>query len=100
MGANAYSLAHFPLIAGTIYVALGVEQVLAGLAHEESHDTSNWISASALFGGTATRARCPVRECLTAGREAFADQGGGGCGIRTHEDIAALPVFKTSAIGH
>ncbi len=25
---------------------------------------------------------------------------GGGCGIRTHEDIAALPVFKTSAIGH
>ncbi|MET7707194.1 low temperature requirement protein A [Micromonospora sp. NPDC005413] len=53
VGANAYSLAHFPLIAGTIYVALGVEQVLAGLAHEESHDTSNWISASALFGGTA-----------------------------------------------
>ena len=24
----------------------------------------------------------------------------GGCGIRTHEELAPLPVFKTSAIGH
>lgn len=30
----------------------------------------------------------------------FAAQVSGGCGIRTHEDITALPVFKTSAIGH
>ncbi len=35
-----------------------------------------------------------------AGQGAFAVQVGGGCGIRTHEDITALPVFKTSAIGH
>jgi hypothetical protein len=27
-------------------------------------------------------------------------QEGGGCGIRTHEDVAALAVFKTAAIGH
>ncbi|MGW3614509.1 low temperature requirement protein A [Micromonospora sp. NPDC005163] len=53
--ANAYTIAHFPLIAGTIYLALGVEQVLAGLAHDESHGTDalNWIPAVALFGGTA-----------------------------------------------
>lgn len=53
VGANAYTLAHFPLLAGTIYVALGVEQVLAGLAHEESHGASEWMPAIALFGGTA-----------------------------------------------
>lgn len=25
---------------------------------------------------------------------------GGGCGIRTHERLAPLAVFKTAAIGH
>ncbi|MEU7587949.1 low temperature requirement protein A [Micromonospora sp. NPDC049230] len=50
---NAYSVAHLPLLAGTIYVALGVEEVLAALAHEKSHASLNWISAIALFGGTA-----------------------------------------------
>ena len=34
-------------------MALGVEQVLAGLAHEEPHGTSDWMPAIALFGGTA-----------------------------------------------
>ncbi|MEU8180688.1 low temperature requirement protein A [Micromonospora sp. NPDC049047] len=53
LGANAYTLAHFPLLAGTIYVALGVEQVLAGLADEKSYGTSAWMPAIALFGGTA-----------------------------------------------
>ncbi|MGC4815456.1 low temperature requirement protein A [Micromonospora sp. DT228] len=53
VAANSYSLAHFPLLAGTIYVALGVEEVFAGLAHKESHGTSEWIAAIALFGGTA-----------------------------------------------
>ncbi|MBQ0994960.1 low temperature requirement protein A, partial [Micromonospora sp. H61] len=46
-------VAHFPVLAGTIYVALGVEQVLAGLAHEESHGISDWMPTVALFGGTA-----------------------------------------------
>ncbi|WP_433551983.1 low temperature requirement protein A [Micromonospora zamorensis] len=53
VGANAYSVAHFPVVAGTIYVALGVEQVLAGLAHEETHESSKWMPTVALFGGTA-----------------------------------------------
>ncbi|GGO07688.1 low temperature requirement protein A [Micromonospora parathelypteridis] len=53
VGANAYSVAHFPVLAGIIYVALGVEQVLAGLAHEEPRGTSIWMPAIALFGGTA-----------------------------------------------
>ncbi|RAO49788.1 hypothetical protein GAR06_00782 [Micromonospora saelicesensis] len=53
VGANAYTLAHFPLLAGTIYVALGVEQIFAGLAHEESPGISDWMPAIALFGGTA-----------------------------------------------
>ncbi|MGW2627238.1 low temperature requirement protein A [Micromonospora taraxaci] len=51
VGANAYSVAHFPVVAGTIYVALGVEQVLATLAHEETHESSKWMPAVALFGG-------------------------------------------------
>ncbi|MCG5463923.1 low temperature requirement protein A [Micromonospora sp. MED01] len=62
VGADAYSVAHFPVLAGTIYVALGVEQVLAGLAHEESHGISDWMPAVALFGGTAL---------FLAGRAAF-----------------------------
>ncbi|MEV4717473.1 low temperature requirement protein A [Micromonospora noduli] len=62
VGANAYTLAHFPLLAGTIYVALGVEQVLARLAHEEVHGISDWMPVVGLFGGTAL---------FLAGRAAF-----------------------------
>ncbi|MEU7756991.1 low temperature requirement protein A [Micromonospora sp. NPDC049171] len=50
---NAYSVAHLPLLAGTIYVALGVEEVLAALTHEKSHATLNWAPTIALFGGAA-----------------------------------------------
>ncbi|WP_410819455.1 low temperature requirement protein A [Micromonospora sp. 050-3] len=50
---NAYSVAHLPLLGGTIYVALGVEEVLAAMAHGKSHETLHWIPAIALFGGTA-----------------------------------------------
>ncbi|MEV4764637.1 low temperature requirement protein A [Micromonospora chokoriensis] len=53
MAGNAYSVAHLPLLAGTIYVALGVEEVLAGLAHDKTQHTLHWIPAVALFGGTA-----------------------------------------------
>ncbi|MER7892778.1 low temperature requirement protein A [Micromonospora sp. NPDC094482] len=57
MATNAYSVAHFPLIAGTIYLALGVEQVLARLTHQQAHGGADpplgWIPAVALFGGTA-----------------------------------------------
>lgn len=55
LGANAYSVAHFPLIAGIIYVALGVELVLAGLTHGGSHGTDDqrpgWLAMVALYGG-------------------------------------------------
>ncbi|MBF9133481.1 low temperature requirement protein A [Plantactinospora sp. S1510] len=57
LATNAYGRAHFPLIAGTIYTALGVEQVIADLSHGHSHDIAElrlgWPSAAALFGGTA-----------------------------------------------
>ncbi|WP_410813887.1 low temperature requirement protein A [Micromonospora sp. 067-2] len=66
LAGNAYSAAHFPLIAGTIYLAFGVEQLLARLAHDHSRDTTelrlDWIPAVALIGGTAL---------YLAGRAAF-----------------------------
>ncbi|MDG4778173.1 low temperature requirement protein A [Micromonospora sp. WMMD961] len=46
------AVAHLPLLAGTIYVALGVEEVIADLAHGKSQHTLHWIPAVALFGGT------------------------------------------------
>ena len=52
---NAYSRAHFPLIAGIIYIALGIEQVLDHLAHRGPHHPGGaplgWTSTTALFGG-------------------------------------------------
>ncbi|WP_203923619.1 low temperature requirement protein A [Rugosimonospora africana] len=66
LAANAYSVVHFPLIAGTMYIALGIEQVLAHLAHDHSHDNIqtrlSWASTVALFGGAAV---------YLAGRVAF-----------------------------
>jgi low temperature requirement protein LtrA len=53
---KAYSLAHFPLIAGIIYIALGIEQVVSRLAGNQTaptRPTLDWTSAAALFGGTA-----------------------------------------------
>ena len=53
--ANVYSLTHFPLVAGVIYLALGVEQILAHLAQKPLHQTGgtplNWSATVALFGG-------------------------------------------------
>jgi low temperature requirement protein LtrA len=53
--ANGYSLAHFPLIAGVIYLALGIYQVLANVAHNgPGHLTGaslGWTSTTALYGG-------------------------------------------------
>jgi low temperature requirement protein LtrA len=56
LAANAYSLAHFPLIAGVIYIALGIEQVLAHLSRDlpGTPDTPlDWTSIVALYGGAA-----------------------------------------------
>jgi low temperature requirement protein LtrA len=52
---NAYSRAHFLLIAGIIYIALGIEQVLDHVAHD-THGSAGaplkWTSTIALTGGT------------------------------------------------
>jgi low temperature requirement protein LtrA len=55
VAANAYSLAHFALVAGVIYIALGIEQVLAHLTHNQPQHTAgtrlDWTSTLALDGG-------------------------------------------------
>ncbi|GAA5193876.1 low temperature requirement protein A [Rugosimonospora acidiphila] len=52
---DAYSLAHFLLIAGIIYTALGLEQTIAGVAHPRQEHASAarlpWTSTTALYGG-------------------------------------------------
>jgi low temperature requirement protein LtrA len=56
LATNAYSLALFPLIAGVIYVALGIEQVVAHLSHDQPDRTTDplpgWTPTIALYGGT------------------------------------------------
>ncbi|MFI7551551.1 low temperature requirement protein A [Micromonospora sediminimaris] len=57
LAANAYSGGHFALVTGTIYLALGVHEVIAPLAHHRPWHAAEsglaWISAVALFGGVA-----------------------------------------------
>jgi low temperature requirement protein LtrA len=51
----AYTTAHFPLIAGIVYTALGIEQVVSRLAsnHPPSTRPLDWASTAALYGGPA-----------------------------------------------
>jgi low temperature requirement protein LtrA len=55
IASDAYGLAHFPLIAGILYLALGVEEVIAEVAHRPPGNFAGaplgWISTSALYGG-------------------------------------------------
>ena len=54
LAVNAYSLVHVAVIAGVIYIALGIEQVLARLSHDKSGTTDtplDWTSLLALYGG-------------------------------------------------
>ncbi|MFC0503948.1 low temperature requirement protein A [Micromonospora costi] len=56
IAADAYSLAHFPLIAGIMYVALGIEQVLATLIHATPtnvHGAVGMPGVVALYAGGA-----------------------------------------------
>ncbi|MEU4678491.1 low temperature requirement protein A [Micromonospora sp. NPDC023737] len=57
MAVNAYSLVHFPMVIGVLYIALGIEQVLDQLAHEPvrrgAETQPSLIDSVALFGGTA-----------------------------------------------
>jgi low temperature requirement protein LtrA len=51
----AYTVAHFPLIAGILYIAIGIEQVVSRLAGHQPPPTQplDWTSTAALYGGTA-----------------------------------------------
>jgi low temperature requirement protein LtrA len=52
---NGYSLAHFPLVAGVIYTAMGIERVLTQLNRDRPSVTGTrpleWTSTVSLFGG-------------------------------------------------
>jgi low temperature requirement protein LtrA len=58
LASDAYALAHLPLIAGIIYVALGIDEVLAHVAHAQPGHAAgaplDWPSTVALYGGAAT----------------------------------------------
>lgn len=59
MAADAYSQTHLLLITGVIYVALGIEQVLAHVAEQDGGGghagggTLSWSASVALYGGAA-----------------------------------------------
>ncbi|WBB70196.1 low temperature requirement protein A [Micromonospora sp. WMMD812] len=58
LASDAYTLAHLPLIAGVIYVALGIHEVLANVVgHPGTGWTGGarlgWMPAVVLFGGAA-----------------------------------------------
>ncbi len=58
LASDAYTLAHLPLIAGVIYLALGIQEVLAQAAHARPGHVAgarlNWTSTLALYGGAVT----------------------------------------------
>jgi low temperature requirement protein LtrA len=54
LASDAYTLAHLPLIAGIIYLALGIHEVLAQVAHAQPGHAGaplDWTSTVALYGG-------------------------------------------------
>ncbi|MER7439216.1 low temperature requirement protein A [Micromonospora avicenniae] len=53
IASDAFSLAHLPMIAGIMYLALGIEQVLAILMHHGTVDQLGLPSVVALYGGGA-----------------------------------------------
>jgi low temperature requirement protein LtrA len=57
MASDAYALAHLPLIAGVIYLALGIHEVVAHVAHagtgNAGGESLGWTSSTALYCGAA-----------------------------------------------
>jgi low temperature requirement protein LtrA len=47
------TLLHFPLIAGIIYIALGIEQVLVHVSRPDTGRALGWVPLTALYGGAA-----------------------------------------------
>jgi low temperature requirement protein LtrA len=58
LASDAYTFAHLPLIAGIIYLALGIHEVLAHAAHARpghaAGEPLNWIFTIALYGGATS----------------------------------------------
>jgi low temperature requirement protein LtrA len=58
LASDAYTLAHLPLIAGIIYLALGIHEVVAHVAHVQPRHAAgeplDWIFTIALYGGAVT----------------------------------------------
>ena len=53
---DAYTMVHFLLIAGVLYLALGVREVLAAVTHSSASSLGaplNWPALTALYAGTA-----------------------------------------------
>ncbi|MET7748604.1 low temperature requirement protein A [Micromonospora sp. NPDC005367] len=50
---DAFTFAHLPMIAGIMYIALGIEQVLAMLIHQGAADRLGLPGVVALYGGAA-----------------------------------------------
>jgi len=51
---DSYTYLHFPMIAGIVYLALGVKKVLEYVADTEHHDLGDslsWVPLVALYGG-------------------------------------------------
>jgi low temperature requirement protein LtrA len=65
MARDAYTLSHFPLIAGAVYIALGVHEVLSELSSDTSDQGGplEWTALTALYAGPAV---------FLLGRAAFA----------------------------
>ena len=51
---DSYTYLHFPMVAGIVYLALGVKKVLEYVAHVDEHDLGDalpWVPVVALYGG-------------------------------------------------
>ena len=51
---DSYTYLHFPMVAGIVYLALGVKKVLEYVAHVDEHDLGDalpWVPVIALYGG-------------------------------------------------
>ena len=56
LGRDSYTYLHFPMVAGIVYLALGLKKVLTYVADTEHHELSeslSWAPMLALYGGAA-----------------------------------------------
>ncbi|MCG5468074.1 low temperature requirement protein A [Micromonospora sp. LAH09] len=56
LASDAYTLAHLPMVAGVVYVALGIHLILASLTDQPPRaagEPMGWSAATVLYGGAA-----------------------------------------------